>query len=89
MAQTQRRADREAPPDPLAVTLRVGFVVPNDALVATEFHDVSHLFLILIGILSVAGIFWLVIYSARRGQEHRERTTIKAPESRQQRPPAG
>jgi len=45
--------------------------------------------LILIAILSVAGIFWLVIYSARRGQEHRERTTIKAPESRKQRPPAG
>ena len=45
--------------------------------------------LILIAILSVAGIFWLVIYSARRGQEHRERTTIKAPEARKQRPPAG
>ena len=44
MAQTQKRADRDAPPNPLAVTLRVGFVVANDARVATEFRDVSHLF---------------------------------------------
>ena len=44
MAQTQKRADREAPPHPLAVTLRAGFVVANDARVATEFRDVSHLF---------------------------------------------
>ena len=44
MAQTQKRADREAPPHPLSVTPRVGFVVANDARVATEFHDVSHLF---------------------------------------------
>lgn len=44
LAQTQKRADRETPPHLLDVTLRVGFVVANDARVATEFHDVSHLF---------------------------------------------
>lgn len=44
MAQTQKRADREAPPHPLAVTLRACFVVANDARVTTEFRDVSHLF---------------------------------------------
>ena len=44
MAQMQKRADREAPPHPLAIILRIGFVVANDARVATEFHDVSHLF---------------------------------------------
>lgn len=44
MAQTQKRADREAQPHPLDVTLRVGFVVANDTRVATEFRDVSHLF---------------------------------------------
>lgn len=37
--------------------------------------------LVLIAIVAVAGIFWLVIYSGRRGREHREKTTIKAPES--------
>lgn len=36
----------------------------------------------LIAITAVAGIFWLVIYSGRRGQEHRERTSIKPPEPR-------
>ena len=44
MAQTQKRTDRDAPPHPLALTLRVGFVVANAARVATEFHDVGHLF---------------------------------------------
>lgn len=43
--------------------------------------------LVLIAIVAVAGIFWLVIYSGRRGQEHREKTTIKAPESHGQSPP--
>jgi len=43
--------------------------------------------LVLISIVAVAGIFWLVIYSGRRGQEHREKTTIKAPESHRQTPP--
>ena len=36
----------------------------------------------LVAIMAVAGIFWLVIYSSRRGQEHREKTSIKPPESR-------
>ena len=43
--------------------------------------------LVLIAIVAVAGIFWLVIYSGRRGREHREKTTIKAPESDRQSPP--
>jgi hypothetical protein len=38
----------------------------------------------LVAILAVAGIFWLVIYSSRRGQEHREKTSIKPPDSRRQ-----
>ena len=36
----------------------------------------------LVAILAVAAMFWLVIYSSRRGQEHRERTSIRPPESR-------
>jgi hypothetical protein len=36
----------------------------------------------LVAIMAVAGIFWLVVYSSRRGQEHREKTSIKPPESR-------
>ena len=44
LAQTQKRADRETPPEPLAVTLKVGFVIANDARVAIEFRDVNHLF---------------------------------------------
>lgn len=36
---------------------------------------------ILISILVVAGIFWLVIYAGRRGEMHRQRTTIKPPDS--------
>lgn len=35
--------------------------------------------LILITILAVGGIFWLVIYSGRRGEMHRQKTTIKPP----------
>ena len=34
----------------------------------------------LVAIMAVAGIFWLVVYSSRRGQEHREKTTIKPPQ---------
>jgi len=37
--------------------------------------------LILVAIVVSAGIFWLVIYSGRRGEQHRERTTIKPPDS--------
>lgn len=37
--------------------------------------------LILITILAVGVIFWLVIYSGRRGELHRQRTTIRPPES--------
>lgn len=36
---------------------------------------------ILIAIIVVGGIFWLVIYSGRRGEKHRQRTTIKPPDS--------
>jgi len=36
----------------------------------------------LVAIMAVAGIFWLVVYSSRRGQEHREKTSIKPPQSR-------
>jgi hypothetical protein len=36
----------------------------------------------LVAIMAVAGIFWLVIFSSRRGQEHREKTSIK-PETRE------
>jgi heme/copper-type cytochrome/quinol oxidase subunit 2 len=35
----------------------------------------------LVAIMAVAGIFWLVVYSSGRGQEHREKTSIKPPES--------
>ncbi len=40
--------------------------------------------LILISILAISAIFWLVIYSGRRGEAHRQKTTIKPPESRRQ-----
>jgi hypothetical protein len=35
--------------------------------------------LVLISIVAVAGIFWLVIYSGRRGREHREKLLSKLP----------
>jgi hypothetical protein len=38
--------------------------------------------LILMSIIAVAVIFWLVIYSGRRGERHREQTTIKTRDSR-------
>ncbi|HSE33266.1 MAG TPA: hypothetical protein VLA93_16965 [Pyrinomonadaceae bacterium] len=38
--------------------------------------------LVLITILAVGAIFWLVIYSGRRGEAHRQQTTLKPPESR-------
>jgi len=37
---------------------------------------------ILVAIVVIGGIFWLVIYSGRRGEKHRQRTTIKPPDSR-------
>ena len=40
--------------------------------------------LVLISVVAVAAIFWLVIYSGRRGEMHRQKTTIKPPESRRQ-----
>lgn len=40
--------------------------------------------LILITIVAIGAIFWLVIYSGRRGEMHRQKTTIKPPESRRQ-----
>lgn len=36
----------------------------------------------IVAIMAVAGIYWLVVYSSRRGQEHREKTSIKPPEPR-------
>lgn len=36
----------------------------------------------LIAILVLGGIFWVVVYSGRRGEQHRQRTTIKPPEVR-------
>jgi hypothetical protein len=36
---------------------------------------------ILIAIVVIGGIFWLVIYSGRRGEKHRQKTTIKPPDS--------
>jgi preprotein translocase subunit YajC len=39
---------------------------------------------ILIAIVVIGGIFWLVIYSGRRGEKHREKTSIKTSESRGQ-----
>jgi hypothetical protein len=39
---------------------------------------------ILIAIVVIGGIFWLVIYAGRRGEKHREKTTIKPPDSRRE-----
>jgi ABC-type transporter Mla subunit MlaD len=36
---------------------------------------------ILVSIVAIAVIVWLVIYSGRRGEEHRKRTTIKTRDS--------
>ena len=36
---------------------------------------------ILIAILALGGIIWLVFYSGRRGEKHREQTSIKPDES--------
>ncbi len=41
----------------------------------------------LVAIMAVAGIFWLVVYSSRRGQEHRQKTSIKPPASTEPRRP--
>ncbi len=38
--------------------------------------------LILMTILAIGVIFWLVIYAGRRGEMHRQKTTIRPPESR-------
>lgn len=43
---------------------------------------------ILIAIIVVGGIFWLVIYSSRRGEKHRQRTTIKPPDSHREGQPS-
>ncbi|HKO43823.1 MAG TPA: hypothetical protein VJU84_11155 [Pyrinomonadaceae bacterium] len=37
---------------------------------------------ILVAIIVVGGIFWLVMYSGRRGEKHRQSTSIKTPDSR-------
>jgi preprotein translocase subunit YajC len=36
---------------------------------------------ILIAIVVIGGIFWLVIYSSRRGEKHRQKTSIKPSEA--------
>lgn len=36
---------------------------------------------ILVAIAVIGAIFWLVIYAGRRGEKHRERTTIKPRDS--------
>lgn len=41
---------------------------------------------ILIAIAVIGAIFWLVIYAGRRGEKHREMTTIKPPDSHPQGP---
>ena len=40
---------------------------------------------ILIAVAVIGAIFWLVIYAGRRGEKHRERTSIKPTESRSER----
>jgi len=35
----------------------------------------------LIAIVVIGGIFWLVIYSGRRGERHRQKTSIKVSDS--------
>lgn len=37
---------------------------------------------VLISIITIVTIFWLVIYAGRRGEKHREKTTIKTRDSR-------
>ena len=39
---------------------------------------------VLLAVLAVVEIFWLVIYAGRRGEEHRQRTTIKPNESQRE-----
>ncbi|CAN5766306.1 hypothetical protein BH20ACI3_BH20ACI3_22080 [soil metagenome] len=41
---------------------------------------------ILIVILALGGIIWLVFYSGRRGEKHREQTSIKPAEHREDNP---
>ena len=41
---------------------------------------------ILIVILALGGIIWLVFYSGRRGEKHREHTSIKPAEHREDNP---
>ena len=36
---------------------------------------------ILVAIVVVGAIFWLVLYSSRRGEKHRQTTSIKPPKS--------
>ena len=40
---------------------------------------------ILIAVAVIGAIFWLVIYASRRGEKHRERTSIKPTESPRER----
>jgi len=40
---------------------------------------------ILIAVAVIGAIFWLVIYAGRRGEKHRERTSIKPTDSRRER----
>jgi len=36
---------------------------------------------IVISVISIAFIFWLVVFGGKRGEKHREQTSIKAPDS--------
>ena len=36
----------------------------------------------LLAVLVLGGIFWVVVYSGRRGEQHRQKTSIKPPEVR-------
>lgn len=36
---------------------------------------------IIVSVITIATIFWLVVFAGKRGEKHREQTTIKAPDS--------
>ncbi|HEX5703161.1 MAG TPA: hypothetical protein VFX97_08180 [Pyrinomonadaceae bacterium] len=40
---------------------------------------------IVISVITIAFIFWLVVFGGKRGEKHREQTTIKAPDSGRER----
>jgi hypothetical protein len=36
---------------------------------------------VVISVITIAFIFWLVVFGGKRGEQHREKTTIKARDS--------